>query len=673
MSDAALLLHRDHALLYVSFKHCTRVSFCDPVTRWMEASFTAGVAARECQTVVNMERDRNLLCEMSTLGPEKFAVDTFHKLYLPAALRYVVALRSLINKTQGASLEGGIPDLNVLWGHWVGGGEYQGLDTNCLSLELCCTLFNVAAAHTLVACKSIDKCPPPSPTGGEYICESQESLSHRCKNFQAAAIMFRRLRHELAQTNNAFDDLCPEVCDMFTQVCLAQAQECVAQAYRQLHMVAGTQTTCARRFLSAAVYYQEFLALYGQCLGKGSRHVPYSWVQHCVATRALVRIAAINHVALACEVDPEKIGVRIGYCRKAKGIAKEAIERVTSLAAGSDRFAEDHPLVVALAAKRDLMRELQRKLAQDNQHVYKLRVPPPEEIDKYEITPVYDARLDDLPKFSANSDLNVLFDPTPRDNFPSILSIASCLAWLAYRRRRVELYTIHLRVVAADNAALFKTMEMRPEYVFLYFIYHRLRSELLQEPVPRVVALYQTRLGDQLLAFKRSAGYSQACNLAERIVPEIEQTCKDLIRRLEFELTETKRYCTNLDVAEKRGIAIGSEFQLWSSRRPRSRASPRPRRCTPRCETSRRTTRSRPTCSPTTNRSCSTGTPTTSRSPPRRRPRRRRDRSACSPRCSSRCSSRPRPPRAPSPARHPNPSCPRTRASRWWCRSWSPR
>ena len=581
MGDEEALLQRDHAFLYVTFKPCSPVAFWQPVMQWMESTFAASVAAFARPTLQEMDRDRNTLCQMSHLPVERFTVESFERTYLPAASRYIEALRSLIQKTQGMHLAGGIPDLTVVWGHWAGRG-FPGMDTNQLTLECAAMMFNVAAAHTLLACKlpvTLQSKKTPG-TGGS---DGPECIDHRFRNFCYAAFLFKRLRDDLVSQESAFDDLCPPVCDMLISMCLAQAQECYAQAQRSLPPAPESQEACARLFLGAAVYYQDFVqahARYSQieCQDREGpnvgENVPRSWVHHAIAVRALVRMSVLYHYAKSMEIDfDEKIGRRIGLCRKAIQVAEDALaylaEEGTSLAIDDQHI---HQLEKALFAKRNSMQRLHGALMKDNEMWFRA-VATPQEVDQLTLQPRVVVQTGQVPKFAKNTHLNAFF-LAPKDAFPSIISMASCLSLLAYRQRRIEAFAGHLRWLSQRNEAIATTFETHSEYLLLYFVYHRLRPGM-SNPLRAgeagagthgPVGIYQTPLGQQLLQLtKSSAAYSQVTNISERAVPALVRACSSLLAQVTQEMSDAKAMCDSaLDVAEKRHGVLTREFQLCS-------------------------------------------------------------------------------------------------------------
>lgn len=569
-TSADPIYHRDHPLLYVRFKPMVAVGIREPISTWISTFFGAGAAAQESQHLIQMESNRNKLCMMSECTPETFSHDAFEKSYLPACSAYITDLDCLLTKTQGTSFEGGIPNLRFIWQHWLG-PDYDRLDTNSLHLELCCNLFNLAAAYSLMGCVIPAKLHGKSRLVKEvFFQEHQDVLQYRCRMFKISAILFDSLRKRLSVTNTVVDDISPIIAEMFCSVMLAQAQECFYHMYKEPSPTPAAEKQYACLLVAATTYYNSFLTNYEKLKKMASPYeddeneptmtpaanIPTYWVLHCSAIRTLLRANALIHMSRFHEGDTEAFGFRVGYTGKAFVITDEEIKALDL----HDIEKPIEALVKILTKKREVAREMHSKLAEENRTIYKCSLPSKAVIDSLVLTPDSKVVIGENPDISSVPLLSVLLK-RGKDTFPAILSLASANAWLEYRATRIERILVHLKGVESHNEVLFTVFEHHPEYIFLYFMYQRLMSVMANEKNAPPIGLYQSKLGAEILSVRNPAVHGQLSIIAERSHPEAVARANKSMVRLRATHAAVKQVST-AETIERRVSILESEHSF---------------------------------------------------------------------------------------------------------------
>lgn len=535
--------HRTHGYLYVPFKRTSAVPFAERVSAWIRQQYGAKVAGLERSRLEAMESKRNHLCAMSECTPDTFLLDAFQKTYLPAASSYINDLSSLVQKTQGTPYQGSVPGLSFTWSHWTH-SEMQG-DTVTASLyvELYGVLFNLAAAYSLIACLLPESLKTRSfEIRPAVVCEYQDALTHRIKMFRYAAAIFERLRVLLSRDEPTDGELHHDVMVMLRNVMLAQAQQCYYQIVKQQTYARPEKAlVCAQLVLAAANYYKEFQNTFEKLLEdyqrvreslvknktnakeksaveaankalndyeremNPHRHVPVIWLLHCRCVRAIVRAQVFMHYQQSISDRTDCMGERIVCVGRCIGILDEqeqlyhAEVSTKSFAVDSSMLSFAGPLLDAIRTLREAAKSILERLQTENKKAYHNVIPSVDVVlGKLDIKSVDKVALGDTPDFSSVPLLRPVYE-NPIDAFPSILSIASSNAWLQYRHNRIETYLAHLQVMKKADDALLSTLEAHPDYLFLYFIYQRLRTFVYGETP---LSFFQTLMGaDTLTAF----------------------------------------------------------------------------------------------------------------------------------------------------------------------------
>jgi hypothetical protein len=552
------IYHRDHPLLYVRFKAMVPVGIKEPIATWIGTFFGAGAAAQESQHLIQMETNRNKLCMMSECTPETFSHDAFERGYQPACSAYITDLDSLLVKTQGTAFEGGIPNLRFMWQHWLG-PDYDRLDTNSLHLELCCVLFNLAAAYSLMGCMTPARLQSKSRLAKEFVFqEHTDVLQYRCRMFKISAILFDNLKKRLLLTSNSVDDITPTIAQMFSSVMLAQAQECFYHVYKEPNPTPAAEKLYASLLVAATSYYNDFLTKYDQ-LKKlpavayedadeeqplaPAENIPNYWVIHCSVVRTLLRVNALIHMSRFYAGDVEMFGYRVGYTGKAFVLVDEQLKQLEPCE--NEKPVED--LLRILTRKRSIAREMHTALAEENRTIYKCTLPSKAEIDALRLTPDSKVVIGDNPDIGSVPLLSSVLKRA-KDTFPAILSLASANAWLEYRATRIERMMVHLKGVESHNEILFTVLEHHPEYIFLYFLHHRLLSAVSKSSP---IGLYQSKLGAEILSVKNPAVHGQLIGVAERFHPEAVARADRAMNRLRAALASVKEV-SQVETIERR-------------------------------------------------------------------------------------------------------------------------
>lgn len=594
-ADADPFFHRSHGYLYVKFKQTMAVSFAEPVVEWMRNLFGSSVASSEQQRVLSMATKRNQLRVMSECTPETFSMEAFEKTYLPASSAYINDLHSLILKTQGLFYQGGIPNLRFIWNHWLGQAHGGGVDTNSLHVELFSVIFNLGAAYSLMGCLT----PPAFHSksvliGSSTVKESQEVLIHRVKMFRYAAFIFQNLKERLmsassAQTLRDLDDLTPDVMEMFIQVMLAQAQQATYQTYKQVYGTPVAEMTCAQLALAAASYYKEFLDRYESLKRSAvanqfqadetmldqefvsdhelhsdpTQHIPSVWFTHCSSARAMMRAQVLMHVQRSLESDTDQVGLRIGYVGKAHAILDQQVGSLYIIAEhhASNQQVPDPDLdrlIKALEAMRAGAAKVHETLKYENEKIYHTTIPNDKVIDSLAIKPQSKVALGATLDLTQAPLLGPVFQ-SPKDAFPSILSLASASAWLSYRQKRIETYLKHLTVMAQSNVRLASLFEDHPEYLFLYFLYRRMEAAC--DSGQTAPGFFQSKLGAEMLQLKNPSVQSQLLNTVIKSLPEAKRKENIIMNKLREDVEQMKAL-QGYEMIQKRFQVLLAEFDL---------------------------------------------------------------------------------------------------------------
>lgn len=562
--------YRDYPLIYVNFKQMEGVRFSEPIAEWMSDFFGPKTAESVTPRLQQMEQHRNKLQYMSTTTHLNFIHDAFEKTYLPAAAAYINDLESLIMKTQGTPFEGGIPNLRFIWHHWLGSESFPNIDTNSLRVEVCCVIFNIAAAYSLMGCLLPSNLQSKSKVvSSMFYQETQEVLAYRCKMFKYAAIMFDELKKRLIKSSVAVDELTPTIADMLCSVMLAQAQACFYHIFKQPNPTPVLENQYTALALASSSYYLEFVKAY-DVLRKIEPnpysyvdddepiapvdHMPVYWYLHCQTVRALIRATVLVHYCRFIVDQTDKIGYRVGYLGKACTILAEQIDFLKA----SKGLPEESKLLEILDFKFNVIHKMYDELKKDNETIYHVPVPKKPEIDNLQLRPDSRVAIGEKPDVKGNAHIASILSK-PRDAFPSILSLASARAWLDYRQRRIECYMVHLNSIAKRDETLMTVLETHPEYLFLYFMYHRLLASVAKIP-PQ--GLFQSKLGAEILLVKNPTAFSQISNLTEKILPELCGRAGRTMSRLQTEILELKNIDLSPEILEKRSKILIEEHVL---------------------------------------------------------------------------------------------------------------
>lgn len=575
-ADTDPFFHRNHGFLYAPFKFMTAVSFAEPVFEWMKSLFGSGVAASEQPRLLTMEKRRNQLKVMSECSPKTFSIKAFESAYLPASSSYINDLSSLILKTQGTFYEGGIPNLKFIWGHWMG-TNHAGVDTNSLRVELYGVIFNLAAAYSLLGCLTPEEFQQQQVVFKNYMVkESSKLLVFRVKMFRYAAAIFANLKARLDSNPSASlpGELNKDTISMLCNVMLAQAQECCYRVYKQAYGTPIAEGTCAQLAIAASSYYLEFLTgyqrvqehyntlvsnieetedAYAEVSDKEpSNQIPTPWISHCNCVRAMLRALVLIHYQRSLESDPDNTGARLGYIGKAFTVIKERLDVMSHPDSNED---PDERLVAALNFMKDSLAALHSQLKYDNDKVYHSTVPTKESIDALEIKTL--SKVTGLPTIDGAPLLAAVFQ-APKDSFPSILSITSSNAWLRYRQKRIETYLAHLNIMTQCNARIIAMLDAHPEYLLLYFMYHRLKAAMGHTVPP---GFFQSRLGSEMLLIKNPSSYAQLSNITTRLLPDIRKRASSVMSKLKEDVEQMRQIGAS-DMVDKRYAILSKEHEL---------------------------------------------------------------------------------------------------------------
>lgn len=570
--------HRDHPMLYVSFKLMTPVRIKEPISAWMSSFFGAGAASQEDAHLTQMEANRNKLCSMSQCIPEKFSHQTFENTYLPACSAYISDVESLLVKTHGTAFEGGLPNLHFLWSHWLG-PEYGQLNTNSLVLELACVLFNLAAAYSLMGCLLPETLHAKSRLFKDiYYNDHRDVLTYRCKMFRISAILFDYLKRriQLAGPSMAVDDISPIISEMFSSVMLAQAQTCFYHLYKDPNPTPTIEKQYAQILLAASSYYNDFLVKYESLKRRHKEamqnvhddsdaidgedppmplweNIPQYWVLHCSVVRALLRANILVHVSRFNKDDVEKFGYCVGYTGKAFVIVDDQAKDLLLV----EQTPPIQKLRQILETKLAILKAMHSVLHEENRTIYKCQAPSKSEIDSLKLIAENKVAIGENPDLSSVPLLASIMK-RPKDSFPSIMSLASARAWLNYRAARIERVLVHLKAVKTHNDILFTVLEHHAEYLLLYFVRHRISSFVANTPP---IGLYQSKLGGEMLAVRNPSVIASLRGICERDHPDAISRVERSMARLQTSLSRVK-VVTAAEVLERRVGILADEHDF---------------------------------------------------------------------------------------------------------------
>lgn len=526
--------------------------------------------AKQCEPIcTQLEKNREVIQEFSEIDDVSSLLDpryrdinaTFSDV-IKSHILYFKGLDAFREITKGTSSELGVEDLSFDWDHWNPQVDNP-ISTQHILVELFGVLWNIAAAYSMMACVTQPaSCIQGAATGGsdDAYTEVLETLQTRTRYFRSAALVLTYLRQRLVEHGSIYDELDPNVCDVFISLMHAQAQEAVYLGYISMYPGPAQKPDAARMakvcvMLNWDVYEKISNLSNAKPQNSYNTYAPEvqvhaECIQHAALCWTLMRLEVVKaHLEVSRERSKiphqtaSEVARQIGYHRKNIRIINEYLYDVVKIdRVGPNQRPSPHCRVTVLQAKAGRDERELAALMRRNESVFKKPIPSHEEIDAEfdAIEPDDQTAINsDLEKNKVSEPLSWLINglPTKGDSpplpFSHLVSPASVEVWTAVRisvlgQMRIQTETTdRIRKVAADvltpsppSTGLVQEDQLPP--LLLYFIAHSLGVS------GKCLAPHETPLCKELIEplLKKGLASSLATSIDARIalIGEAEST-----------------------------------------------------------------------------------------------------------------------------------------------------